>query len=423
LLWEIGSDDGLSETHREVAWWASARYAEETNARGAQRRRVGKIAQFSADGGHGAYAILPTADRLRKRAFAHPTENRREDMSTIARRRFIKNALSAALALGGGTVSALRLMPGASVARAQGTPAGDSGWPSRPVRFIVPLAAGGGLDFVARVVGEHMSRELGQQVVIENRTGAGGTIGIDTAIKSAPDGYSVLITNDNVASAPHVLGLNVDFLGELIPVALLGRQPQALAVHPSLTNVNSVADLVALVKQRPGMGCATSGVGSNQHVLLAWFAREAGIRLDHVPYRGAGQAINDVLAGHVQVLFTGVPPTLDFISRGELVPLLVSSRERLATLPSTPTGREIGMAQFHVDVWFGLLAPAGTPAAIVDLLARQIAEIVREGDTRQKMAVQGIVPVGSSPDEFTKTIREDLQRWPQLIRDAGIKAE
>src|SRR5262249_27222784 len=138
-------------------------------------------------------------------------------------------------------------------------------WPNRPVRFIVPLAAGGGLDFVARVIGEHVSRGLGQQVVIENRTGAGGTIGIDTAIKSAPDGYSVLITNDNVASAPHVLRLSVDFLKDLLPVILLGRQPQALAVHPSLAAVNSVADLIALVEQRPGMGCATSGVGSNQH--------------------------------------------------------------------------------------------------------------------------------------------------------------
>src|SRR6476661_1103104 len=128
-------------------------------------------------------------------------------------------------------------------------------WPSRPVRFIVPLAAGGGLDFVARVVGEHMSRELRQQVVIENRTGAGGTIGIDAAIKSPSDGYSVLVTNDNIASAPHVMRLNVDFLKGLLPVCMLGRQPQALAVHPSIGVVDSVADLVAMVKQKPGMGC------------------------------------------------------------------------------------------------------------------------------------------------------------------------
>jgi tripartite-type tricarboxylate transporter receptor subunit TctC len=174
---------------------------------------------------------------------------------------------------------------------APGTPSADLAWPSRPVRFIVPLAAGGGLDFVARVTAEYLSRAIGQQVVIENRTGAGGTIGIDTAIRSAADGYSVLVTNDNVASAPHVLRLQVDYLKDLVPVILLARQPQALAVHPSF-DVSSVAELIAAVKERPQMGCATSGVGSNQHVLLEWFAKLAAIKLDHVPYRGAGQAIS-----------------------------------------------------------------------------------------------------------------------------------
>ena len=189
-------------------------------------------------------------------------------MSGISRRRLIGRAASAALA--GTLIPWLQGLSDAGLAHAQGTPADDGTWPNRPVRFIVPLAAGGGLDFVARVVGEHLSRGLRQQVFIENRTGAGSTIGIDTAIKSAPDGYSVLVTNDNIASAPHVLRLNIDFLKDLLPVCLVGRQPQALAVHPSLTAVNSVADLVALVKQKPGMGCATSGVGSNQHVLLEW---------------------------------------------------------------------------------------------------------------------------------------------------------
>jgi tripartite-type tricarboxylate transporter receptor subunit TctC len=182
-------------------------------------------------------------------------------------------------------------LPDANLAHAQGAPADDAMWPNRPVRFIVPLAAGGGLDFVARVVGEHLSRELRQQVFIENRTGAGGTIGIDTAIKSAPDGYSVLLTNDNVASAPHVLRLNIDFLKELMPVCLLGRQPQALAVHPSLTTVNRLRPHVALVKQKPGMGALDPG--SAQIGTCCWNGshgrRASG---EHVPYRGAGQAIN-----------------------------------------------------------------------------------------------------------------------------------
>src|SRR5437870_9314741 len=169
-------------------------------------------------------------------------------MSGISRRWLIGRAAGTALA--GTLIPWFQGLSDADLAHAQGAPADDAMWPNRPVRFIVPLAAGGGLDFVARVVGEHLSRGLRQQVFIENRTGAGGTIGIDTAIKSAPDGYSVLLTNDNVASAPHVLGLNVDFLKDLLPVAVLGRQPQALAVHPSLKDVNSVADLIALVRRR-----------------------------------------------------------------------------------------------------------------------------------------------------------------------------
>src|SRR5215211_3718948 len=269
-------------------------------------------------------------------------------MSTVGRRRFIKTSARTALALAGGFASLLRRAPGASEARAPGMP-DESGWPNRPVRFIVPLAAGGGLDFVARVIGEHMSRQIGQQVVIENRTGAGGTIGIDTAIKSPPDGYSVLITNDNVASAPHVLGLNTDFLNELLPVAVLGRQPQALAVHPSLATVNSVADLIALVKQKPGMGCATSGVGSNQHVLLAWFAREAQIKLDHVPYRGAGQAINDVLAGHVQVAFLGPTALIPHYKTGSVRLLAQSGQTRSKSLPDVPTLAESGFAGLTLE--------------------------------------------------------------------------
>jgi tripartite-type tricarboxylate transporter receptor subunit TctC len=224
-------------------------------------------------------------------------------------------------------------------------------WPNRPIRFIVPLAAGGGLDFVARVVGENISRELRQQIFIENRIGAGGTIGIDTAIKSPPDGYSVLITNDNVASAPHVMRLNIDFLKDLVPISLLGRQPQALAVHPSLTAVNSVADLIGLVKSKPGMGCATSGVGSNQHVLLEWFAKQAGIKLEHVPYRGAGQAINDLVAGHVQIAFLGPTALIPHYKAGTLRLLAQTGEVRSPSLPDIPTLQESGFPGLSLESW------------------------------------------------------------------------
>src|SRR3954453_12644370 len=206
-------------------------------------------------------------------------------MRRIERRTFIKNA--AAAAVGGGVL-------GVPFARAQ-----EAGWPTQPIHFIVPRAPGGAIDFIARAVGEVMQRNAGQQIVVENRTGAGGTIGMDAAMKSAPDGYTVLITNDNAASAPHIMNLSYDYTKQLLPVCYLGRQSQFLAVHSSL-GVSTVKELVEYVKKNPGLGYASSGVGSNQHVAGEWLAKEAGIKLEHVPYRGAGQAINDLIAAHVK---------------------------------------------------------------------------------------------------------------------------
>jgi len=240
-------------------------------------------------------------------------------MRMIARRQFIKGTAAAGLALAG-----------TRVARAQG--AAEAGWPNRPVRFIVPLAPGGGIDFIARAVGEVISRPLGQQVVVENRTGAGGTLGMDLALKSPPDGYTVLITNDNAASAPHVMSLSYDYTKELVPVIYLGRQPQILATHPSL-GLNSVAELVSHAKANPGVGYATSGAGTNQHVIGEWFAKTAGIKLDHVPYRGAGQAINDLIAGHVKVAFLGPTALVPHYRAGTLKLLAQSSAARAPTLP------------------------------------------------------------------------------------------
>ena len=191
-------------------------------------------------------------------------KNAREDsMRRITRRSFVASTAAASFGLG------------AKASRAQD-------YPNRTIKFIVPLAPGGAIDFVARQLGDVLTRSLGQQVVVENRTGAGGTVGMDAALKSPPDGYTVLITNDNAASAPHIMHLSYDYTKELSPICYLGRQPQILAAHSSL-GINTLQELVAYVKANPGLGVATSGVGSNQHVLAEWFKREANIKLDHVP--------------------------------------------------------------------------------------------------------------------------------------------
>ncbi len=242
----------------------------------------------------------------------------------LVRRRFLQGVISAA---------AVPALSRAAPAQA---------YPARPIRFIVPLAPGGGLDFVARLIGEYMSRTIGQQVYLENKLGAGGMIGIETAAKSAPDGYSVLVSNDNVASAPHVLRVNTDFVKDLVPVIQLSRQTLVLAVHSSF-NVKSIAELIAAVKAQPGMSFATSGVGSNQHILGEWFAKEAGIKLEHVPYRGGGQAINDFIAGHILIAVLGPVALIPHSKTGTLRILAQSSKARAQSLPDVPTLEEAGM--------------------------------------------------------------------------------
>ena len=281
-------------------------------------------------------------------------------MSTIARRSFIKHAAAAALALAG-----------TRAARAQ------EAWPNRPVRFIVPLAPGGGIDFIARAVGEFISRHIGQQVVVENRTGAGGTIGMDLAMKSPPDGYTVLITNDNAASAPHILKLPYDYTKELVPVMYLTRQPQILAAHPSL-GVNSVAELIAYAKANPGLGFASSGVGTNQHILGEWFKQETGLKLDHVPYRGAGQAINDLIAGHVKVAFLGPTALVPQYKAGNLRLLAQSSGKRAPYLPEVPTLEDAGFKGLVLEAWYAAFVPQGTPQAIVTRLHAEMAKALAD---------------------------------------------
>src|SRR5262245_31576188 len=185
--------------------------------------------------------------------------------------------------------------------------AGAQDWPNRPVKFIVPYPPGGSTDVGARVIGDHLSRVLGQQIVVENKSGASGNIGFEAVAKSAPDGYTVLIGPDQVTSAPHVFKVGFDPLKDLLPVIQLSRQPVVLAVHPSL-GVNSLAELIAMAKMQPGMSFATSGVGTQQQMVAEWFAQIAGIKLAHVPYRGGGQAINDLIAGHIKIGSLGSSP-------------------------------------------------------------------------------------------------------------------
>ena len=328
-------------------------------------------------------------------------------MHKIRRRIFINHSTAAAAALSGGIFSTSWL-------RAQ------EAWPAHPVKFIVPLAPGGAIDLIARTVGEAPSRTLGHQVVVENRTGAGGTIGMDTAMKSPPDGYTVLITNDNAASAPHIMGLSYDYTKELTPVCYLGRQSQIMAVHKDL-GVSSVKELVEYVKKNPGLGFATSGVGSNQHVVGAWFAKEAGIKLDHVPYRGAGQAIIDLIAAHVMLAFLGPTALMPHYKAGTLKLLAQSASKRAPTLQEVPTLEDAGYKGLVLDAWYGAFVPKGTPDAIITRLNQAMNEALKDGKLLGPFNTGAVEPIGGTPEDIGKLAQADSVKYERLVKELNIK--
>jgi len=293
-------------------------------------------------------------------------------------------------------------------------------WPNRPIRFIVPFPAGGSTDVGARVIADGLSRALGQQIVVENKSGASGNVGFEAAVRSAPDGYTVLIGPDQVASAPHVVKVSFDPRKDLISVVQLSRQPVVLAVHPSL-GVRSVAELIALAKQRPGMSYATSGVGSQQHMTAEWFAKIAEIKLEHVPYRGGGQAINDLVAGHVSIGSLGSSPLIPHYKAGTLRLIAQSTLDRSPSLPDVPTYQEAGVKGLVLDQWLGAFVPAGTPPPIVARLNTEINKVLAEPAARESFLQSAQEPVGGSDEQFARLVRDDFDKYARLVQELNIK--
>ncbi len=328
-------------------------------------------------------------------------------MSKIGRRQFIKTAVAAITGIGAGSIAA----PAALA---------EAAYPNKTIKFIVPLAPGGAIDFIARALGERLSGLIGQSVVVENRTGAGGTIGMDSAMKSPPDGHTVLITNDNAASAPHIMHLSYDYTKELVPVCYLGRHGQILAAHSTL-GVNSVAELVAYCKAHPGLGIATSGVGSNQHVICEWFKREAGINANHVPYRGAGQAINDLVAGHVKIAFLGPTSMIPHWKAGTLKLLAQTTAKRNPTLPEIPTLEESGYQGLVLEAWYAAFVPHGTPAEIVAKLNAEMNKALKDPKLVETFTKGAIEAVGGPPEEIGKLAQADSAKYERLVRELNIR--
>jgi tripartite-type tricarboxylate transporter receptor subunit TctC len=303
-----------------------------------------------------------------------------------------------------------------AVARAQS-------YPAKPIRFVVPFPAGGSTDVGARLIAENLSRAFGQQVYVENKSGANGTIGVEDAAKSAPDGYTVLVTIDTVASNPHVFHTNINPSKDLSPVIQISRQPIVLAVHPSL-GVNSLAELIALAKKQPGLPYATgSGLGSPQHMAVQWFAQIAGIKLEQVPYRGGGQAINDLLGGHVKLGSLGSTPLMPHYKAGTLRLLAQTTKTRSPSLPDVPTYEEAGMKGLVLDQWLGVFAPAGTPAEVANRLNSEINKAIADPVVRASFLASAQEPIGGTTEQFTALVRDDYAKFGKLVKDLNIKAE
>ncbi|MBL8340943.1 MAG: tripartite tricarboxylate transporter substrate binding protein [Rubrivivax sp.] len=302
--------------------------------------------------------------------------------------------------------------------------AGAADYPSRPVRVIVPFSPGGAVDGPTRAVAAELGRRLKQQFIIENKPGAGATIGAEQVAKAPPDGYTLLLASQtNAISATLYPKLAFAPLDDFAGISLLGREPGVLVVHPGLPARN-VAELVAMAKERNGnLNYASSGNGSGQHLFMAMFASMAGIRLTHVPYRGSGQATTDLLAGTVPMAFPGSAGMVKHIQAGKLRALAVSGTQRAPNLPEVPTLAEAGLPGYSAYVWMGLLAPKGTPQAIIDKLHAEVKAALAAPEVRTYFAEAGIEVAGSTPAEMDAYFREERDRWARVIKETGAKID
>jgi tripartite-type tricarboxylate transporter receptor subunit TctC len=293
-------------------------------------------------------------------------------------------------------------------------------WPAKPVRIVVPLGAGGFADVPARILAPKLGAQLGGTTFVENRPGAGSTIGADHVAKAEPDGHTLLFT-----ATPHVISawlyktLQYDALKSFAPVALVASGPYVLVVHPEL-GVSTVAELIAAAKAQPGkIDYASSGNGSAQHLVTALFATMAGIDLSHVPYKGSGQAMQDVLGGRVRVHFAGVPNVVNHVRAGKLRALGVTGTQRWPDLPEVPTIAEAGVAGYEATLWLCLLAPAGTPDAIVNRVSAEIGKALQDPEVLQQLRNAGIAPSYLGPQEFGAFMRAEHEKWGRVVKETG----
>ena len=320
------------------------------------------------------------------------------------------------------TLAALAL---ATLASTLAVPALAQSYPSRPVRLIVPFAAGGTADILARMMAQKLGERLGQPFVVENRTGAAGNIGTELVAKAPPDGYTLLLAFDGtLVINPSVYAkMPFDTLKDLAPITMLARVPIVLIAHPSFPP-NNAREFIAYAKQHPGVDYASAGIGSTTHLAVVMIEQAAGIKLTHIAYKGGAQGAVDVVAGTVPLLTQALPGAQPFLKSGKLKAIGITTAKRHPSAPDIGTFAEGGLPNFDVSTWFGLAAPGGTPDAVIEKLSKEAAAILATKEVRDKLTNDlGADPVGDTPAEFSAVIKKDLASWAAIVKTTGLKID
>ena len=320
-----------------------------------------------------------------------------------------------------GKLASLCLVPcalclGIAVANAQQ-------YPVKPIRFVAPFAPGGGTDFIARVAAQKLTEAVKQQVIVENRPGAGGTLGAEVGAKSPPDGYTFTVIAGSYSVNPSVYKLAFDPVNDITPVIQFSQGPLLVVVHPALP-IKNMKDLIALARTKPGgLSYATSGQGSIVHLSTELFLYMAKIKAVHIPYKGTGPAITDTMSGQTQFLFGSIAAVMPVVKQGRLRGIAVTTVKRLAALPDVPTLDESGVKGYDVVLWHGLVGPKGVPRPIVDRVNGELNKALKAKDMEEKLAADGVSSAGGTPEQFGSIIKRDIEVWRGVVQRAGVKAE
>ncbi|MDQ8726698.1 tripartite tricarboxylate transporter substrate binding protein [Bradyrhizobium sp. LHD-71] len=304
-------------------------------------------------------------------------------------------------------------------------PAGAQNYPARPITLVVPFAPGGSTSIVARAIADKMGETLGQKVIVDNRPGAGGTIGTKAVANSEPDGYTIVLGyTGTLAIGPSLYpNAGYDPRKDLTAIGLIGHAPNSLVVHPSFP-AKTLSELIAYAKANPGkVNYGSAGVGTVSHVSGEYFANAAGIRLVHVPYKGTGPALTDLLGGHIPMAFAPVPATHSSVAGGQLRALAVTSTTRTSLMPEVPTIAEAGIAGFDASLYYGLAAPPGTPRPVIDKLNKELRAALASEDVKKRLLADGTEPTPGSPEEYAAFIDKDEAKWSKIVKASGTKAE